>query len=176
LTKPRFKGKSSLNHHHCFTELPLRKDYFKMSNFTKSIVYSGVVLAVGLIAIFAIRSNMTEQGTLSYIEPASGEAVVEGDAAVDAAVAAEGEAAAAEDAAADAAVTATEAAEDAAAASTEATEAAADAAAAASEASEAADTAATAGAEAEAAADAAVEGEAAAAEGEAEATEEAPAH
>jgi cytoskeletal protein RodZ len=166
LTKSRFKGKSSLNHHHCFTELPLRKDYFKMSNFTKSIVYSGVVLAVGLIAIFAIRSNMTEQGTLSYIEPASGEAVVEGDAAV----AAEGEAAA------DAAATATEAAEDAAAASTEATEAAADAAAAASEASEAADTAATAGAEAEAAADAAVEGEAAAAEGEAEATEEAPAH
>lgn len=45
-----------------------------MSNFTKSIVYSGVVLAVGLIAIFAIRGNMEEQaGGFATVEPAAGQ-------------------------------------------------------------------------------------------------------
>lgn len=46
-----------------------------MNNFTKSIVYSGVVLAAGLVAIFAIYNNMnTAESNLSYIEPAAGEA------------------------------------------------------------------------------------------------------
>ncbi|MCF8496207.1 MAG: hypothetical protein K9G62_06030 [Alphaproteobacteria bacterium] len=45
-----------------------------MSSFTKSIVYSGVVLALGLVAIFAIRSNMIDQGAgMSNIEPAAGQ-------------------------------------------------------------------------------------------------------
>lgn len=45
-----------------------------MNNFTKSIVYSGVVLAAGLVAIFAIYNNMgTDASNMSYIEPASGE-------------------------------------------------------------------------------------------------------
>lgn len=46
-----------------------------MSDFTKSIVYSGFVLVAGLIAIFAISSNMTaQQGaeTFAVIEPAAG--------------------------------------------------------------------------------------------------------
>ena len=45
-----------------------------MSNFTKSIVYSGVVLVAGLIAVFTIYNNMgTMQGsTMSAIEPAAG--------------------------------------------------------------------------------------------------------
>lgn len=42
-----------------------------MSNFTKSIVYSGVVLAAGLIAIFAIYNNMSGS-EMSGIEPAAG--------------------------------------------------------------------------------------------------------
>ncbi|MEM6465256.1 MAG: hypothetical protein AAF679_01945 [Pseudomonadota bacterium] len=42
-----------------------------MTNFTKSIVYSGVVLAAGLVAIFAIYNNMS--GTdVAGIEPAAG--------------------------------------------------------------------------------------------------------
>ena len=46
-----------------------------MSNFTKSIVYSGAVLAVGLVAIFAIYNNMAPTGTnFASLEPASGEA------------------------------------------------------------------------------------------------------
>ncbi len=45
-----------------------------MNNFTKSIVYSGVVLAAGLVAIFAIYNNMgTDASNVSYIEPAAGE-------------------------------------------------------------------------------------------------------
>lgn len=45
-----------------------------MNNFTKSIVYSGVVLAAGLVAIFAIYNNMgTDGSNVSYIEPAAGE-------------------------------------------------------------------------------------------------------
>lgn len=42
-----------------------------MSNFTKSIVYSGLVMAAGLVAIFAIYNNMTD-ASLSSIEPAAG--------------------------------------------------------------------------------------------------------
>ena len=46
-----------------------------MNNFTKSIVYSGVVLAAGLVAIFAIYNNMaaTPGSTVTMIEPAAGE-------------------------------------------------------------------------------------------------------
>ena len=43
-----------------------------MNNFTKSIVYSGVVLAAGLVAIFAIYNNMQTQSPAS-IEPAAGQ-------------------------------------------------------------------------------------------------------
>lgn len=44
-----------------------------MDNFTKSIVYSGVVLAAGLVSIFAIYNNMTPDRTgLSNIQPSSG--------------------------------------------------------------------------------------------------------
>jgi hypothetical protein len=46
-----------------------------MSNFTKSIVYSAAVLAVGLIAIFAIYNNMAGQSGVGDIEPAAGEQV-----------------------------------------------------------------------------------------------------
>lgn len=49
-----------------------------MNNFTKSIVYSGVVLAAGLVAIFAIYNNMgTDGSNVSYIEPAAGEQLSE---------------------------------------------------------------------------------------------------
>ena len=45
-----------------------------MNNFTKSIVYSGVVLAAGLVAIFAIYNNMgIDANNVSYIEPAAGD-------------------------------------------------------------------------------------------------------
>jgi hypothetical protein len=47
-----------------------------MSNFTKSIVYSGVVLAAGLVAIFAIYNNMSGQEPMNYIEPAAGEEAI----------------------------------------------------------------------------------------------------
>lgn len=46
-----------------------------MKNFTKSIVYSGVVLAAGLVAVFAIQNNMNgtqTQTPLFAIEPAAG--------------------------------------------------------------------------------------------------------
>lgn len=81
-----------------------------MSNFTKSIVYSAAVLAVGLIAIFAIYNNMADQPGVSGLEPAAGEeavldaegAVVEGEAAVieEGAAAVEGEAVVTEEGAA----------------------------------------------------------------------------
>ena len=50
-----------------------------MSNFTKSIFYSGAVLAVAMIAVFSIYTNMTQNGSeLGALEPAAGEeAVVE---------------------------------------------------------------------------------------------------
>lgn len=48
-----------------------------MSDFTKSIVYSGFVLVAGLVAIFAISSNMTVDQTngtsFAVIEPAAGD-------------------------------------------------------------------------------------------------------
>lgn len=45
-----------------------------MNNFTKSIVYSGVVLAAGLVAIFAIYNNMGATGSsMANLEPAAGE-------------------------------------------------------------------------------------------------------
>ncbi|MEM7680109.1 MAG: hypothetical protein AAF182_03805 [Pseudomonadota bacterium] len=48
-----------------------------MSDFTKSIVYSGFVLVAGLIAVFAISSNMTAPtgdtgSAFAVIEPAAG--------------------------------------------------------------------------------------------------------
>ena len=45
-----------------------------MSNFTKSIIYSGVVLVAGLVAIFTIYNNMTSTPGINYgqIEPAAG--------------------------------------------------------------------------------------------------------
>ena len=49
-----------------------------MNNFTKSIVYSGVVLAAGLVAIFAIYNNMGTDTNVSYIEPAAGTEAAEG--------------------------------------------------------------------------------------------------
>ena len=102
-----------------------------MSNFTKSIVYSGVVLAAGLVAIFAIYNNMAAQGPVSSIEPASGQ-----EATLDQTL--EGQPAATEDA-----TGAAGQASDAAAAATEASEGAADAAAAAEQASDAASEAAS---------------------------------
>jgi methyl-accepting chemotaxis protein len=49
-----------------------------MSSFTKSIVYSGIVLAAGLVAVFAIYSNMGQKDSdYSYIEPASGSQAAE---------------------------------------------------------------------------------------------------
>lgn len=48
-----------------------------MSNFTKSIFYSGAVLAVAMIAVFSIYTNMTQNGSeLGAIEPAAGEEAV----------------------------------------------------------------------------------------------------
>ncbi len=46
-----------------------------MSNFTKSILYSATVLAVGLVAIFSIYSNVSTSPDVSVaaIEPATGE-------------------------------------------------------------------------------------------------------
>lgn len=52
-----------------------------MGNFTKSIFYSGTVLAAGLIAIFSIYSNMTGQTGFSAIEPAAGEVAAENSSA-----------------------------------------------------------------------------------------------
>ena len=49
-----------------------------MNNFTKSIVYSGVVLAAGLVAIFAIYNNISGTNDVSYIEPAAGTESAEG--------------------------------------------------------------------------------------------------
>lgn len=45
-----------------------------MSNFTKSIVYSGVVLVAGLVAVFTIYNNMavTDGAGYANIEPAAG--------------------------------------------------------------------------------------------------------
>ncbi len=119
-----------------------------MSNFTKSIVYSGVVLAAGLVAIFAIYNNMSGQGPVSYIEPASGEeAILLDGQATDPLATAEGEAAIE-------AATQAEEATDAVAAATEASEGAADAAATAEQ---AADSATEAASNAEAAAEEATE-------------------
>lgn len=47
-----------------------------MNNFSKSIVYSGLVLAAGLVAIFAVYNNMSERGAAG-IEPAAGESTME---------------------------------------------------------------------------------------------------
>ena len=44
-----------------------------MNNFTKSIVYSGLVVAAGLVAIFAIYNNMQTGGSMQAIEPAAGQ-------------------------------------------------------------------------------------------------------
>lgn len=46
-----------------------------MSNFTKSILYSATVLAVGLVAIFSIYSNVSTSpdASVAAIEPATGE-------------------------------------------------------------------------------------------------------
>lgn len=51
------------------------KGLIPMSDFTKSIVYSGVVLVAGLIAIFSIYNNMTADTASNYagISPAAGE-------------------------------------------------------------------------------------------------------
>ena len=49
-----------------------------MNNFTKSIVYSGVVLAAGLVAIFAIYNNISSDNEFAYIEPAAGTEAAEG--------------------------------------------------------------------------------------------------
>jgi hypothetical protein len=118
-----------------------------MSNFTKSIVYSGVVLAAGLVAIFAIYNNMADQGPMSYIEPAAGEEAVidptlEGQAIDPTATTAEEAAAQAAAAATDASEGAAEAAQAAEQAADSATEAASTAEAAAEEATEAAEQAA----------------------------------
>ena len=45
-----------------------------MSNFTKSIFYSGTVLAIGLIAVFTIYNSTigTDASSVSSIEPAAG--------------------------------------------------------------------------------------------------------
>lgn len=51
-----------------------------MSDFSKSIVYSGLVLVAGLIAVFAISSNMTtspDGASFATIEPAAGDATAE---------------------------------------------------------------------------------------------------
>ena len=46
-----------------------------MNNFTKSILYSGVVMAVGLVAVFAIYNNMSQiSSSYSDIAPAAGNA------------------------------------------------------------------------------------------------------
>lgn len=39
-----------------------------MSNFTRSIVYSGVVLAAGLVAIFSIYNNMQDETATTQVE------------------------------------------------------------------------------------------------------------
>ena len=46
-----------------------------MSNFTKSIVYSGIVLVAGLVAVFTLYNNMATTGANSFanMEPAAGE-------------------------------------------------------------------------------------------------------
>lgn len=46
-----------------------------MNNFTKSILYSTTVLAVGLVAIFAIYDNVTQNqiASVAEIAPAAGE-------------------------------------------------------------------------------------------------------
>lgn len=46
-----------------------------MSNFTKSILYSATVLAVGLVAIFSIYSNVSTSpdASVAAIEPATGD-------------------------------------------------------------------------------------------------------
>lgn len=45
-----------------------------MTNFTKSIVYSGVILAVGLVAVFAIYNNAPKNAApYAQIAPAAGE-------------------------------------------------------------------------------------------------------
>lgn len=51
-----------------------------MNNFTKSIVYSGIVVAAALVAVFAIYDNMSgpQQSPLQQIEPASGAASTQG--------------------------------------------------------------------------------------------------
>jgi hypothetical protein len=44
-----------------------------MSNFTKSIFFSGMVLVAGLVAVFTIYNNMSgDAGNFAAIEPASG--------------------------------------------------------------------------------------------------------
>lgn len=45
-----------------------------MSDFTRSIIYSGFVLVAGLVAIFAISSNLTstDPNSFAVIEPAAG--------------------------------------------------------------------------------------------------------
>lgn len=45
-----------------------------MSNFTKSIVYSGLVLVAGLVAVFSIYNNMANTDATSFanMEPAAG--------------------------------------------------------------------------------------------------------
>jgi len=52
-----------------------------MSDFSKSIVYSGLVLVAGLIAVFAISSNMTTTddaaAPFAVIEPAAGDEATE---------------------------------------------------------------------------------------------------
>ncbi|MCD8562780.1 MAG: hypothetical protein LRY54_01680, partial [Alphaproteobacteria bacterium] len=88
------------------SQLKQTRGFKRMSNFTKSIMYSGIVLVAGLIAVFSIYENMdaSKEAQLGAITPAAGEeSVVEPEAAADtmttdgaeeAAPAAEGEAAA----------------------------------------------------------------------------------
>lgn len=45
-----------------------------MNNFTKSIIYSGLVLVAGMIAVIAIQNNLGPTATsFSALEPAAGE-------------------------------------------------------------------------------------------------------
>ncbi|MFN3701378.1 MAG: hypothetical protein ACK4VI_07645 [Alphaproteobacteria bacterium] len=84
-----------------------------MSNFTKSIFFSGMVLVAGLVAVFTIYNNMSgDAGNFAAIEPASGYEVTIEEATDDAVEAFEEAVDAVEDAVEDAEEAADEATED----------------------------------------------------------------
>lgn len=47
-----------------------------MSNFTKSVIYSTAVLAIGLVGIMAISGQRDDQGAIAGLEPAAGESSI----------------------------------------------------------------------------------------------------